>query len=406
MSSQPAEPAIEATNVFKRFRLRSRSLKQALLDRGRPREEIWAIRDVSFDLSRGGSLGVVGDNGSGKSTLLRVLSGVMQPTSGTVRTSGRIGTLIEIGAGFHPDLSGRDNVFLNASLLGVRRADVRRKFDEIVSFAELERFIDTPVKRYSSGMFLRLGFSVAAHADADILLVDEVLAVGDATFQRKCMRRLREFRESGGTLVLVSHGLGLIVEHTAEAIWLDSGVVRAQGSPGDVADAYAQHGIGRHELDGSNLSTSEWGGSPASNVAGGFELVGVQLLDLTGQPTSRMRPGEAARVRVGYRSPSARSATTLRLEIVRNDGLDMFASTATAGTDMPELSAEGDIVVELPFLALAPGLYAVTISSSTPDLSGNGLSAPVSTTLEIDAGSTTGPAGTTFMPARWLTPSN
>ena len=402
-------PVIEATNVSKRFRLRSGSIKHAILDRGRPREELWALRDVSFALPATGALGVVGDNGSGKSTLLKLLAGVMPPTTGHVSTRGRIGTLIEIGAGFHPDLTGRENVYLNAALLGMRRADVRRRFDEIVAFAELEWFMDTPVKRYSSGMFLRLGFAIAAHVDPDVLLIDEVLAVGDAAFQRKCMRRLREFRQRGGTMVLVSHGLGLITEHCEQAIWLDHGAVRAAGDPTTVTDAYARSGLERPRLAAAELDPDDWTIRPetAAQLAtqptpADLELLGVQVLDLNGQPASVFKPGEAVRVRIGYLNPGANSDASFTLSIVRSDGLRMFTTTAQSGAEFAALGARGDLIVELPFLALAPGMYRLTASASAKAGNGRSDSIEQGAALDITGDPTT--TDSTFMPVRWHAP--
>ena len=404
-----AGPVIEAANVSKRFRLRSGSIKHALLDRGRPREEIWALRDISFQLPATSALGIVGDNGSGKSTLLKLLARVMPPTSGRISTHGRIGTLIEIGAGFHPDLTGRENVFLNAALLGLRRADVRRRLDEIVAFAELERFMNTPVKRYSSGMYLRLGFAIAAHVDADILLIDEVLAVGDAAFQRKCMRRLREFRQGGGTMVLVSHGLGLIAEHCDQAIWLDRGEVRAAGDPTTVTEAYARSGLERPQLAAVELDPDDWTVRPETvapsatrAIPAGVTLLGVQVLDLAGQPASVFKPGEAVRVRIGYLNPAAQPEATLALTIVRSDGLRMFTTTALSGSEFAALGARGDVIVELPFLALAPGMYRLIASASSNDAGKGSGQVEHGAALEIAGDHAT--TDSTFMPVRWHAP--
>ncbi len=201
-------------------------------------ENFWALQDVSFEVPPGEIVGIIGRNGAGKSTLLKILSRITEPTTGRVRLRGRVASLLEVGTGFHPELTGRENVFLNGTILGMSRAEVRRKFDEIVAFAEVERFLDTPVKRYSSGMYVRLAFAVAAHLEPEILLVDEVLAVGDAAFQRKCLGKMGDVAGSGRTIVLVSHNMSAIETLSSQCIWLDRGRLMRAGSPREVIDAY------------------------------------------------------------------------------------------------------------------------------------------------------------------------
>src|SRR5262245_53291577 len=240
--------AIEVTNatkVYRRFSQRRQltTLKSALLSRSltrdlRPDETFAAVRDVTVSVSRGRTLGVIGRNGSGKSTLLKLVAGITKPTTGTVHVNGRISALIELGAGFHPEISGRENVFINGIMLGLTKRQIARRFDEIVDFAELTEFIDAPVKTYSSGMYMRLGFAVAIHVNPDILLVDEVLAVGDEGFTHKCLDKFAEFRRSGKTILLVTHSLSLVERFCDEALWLDAGVVRGQGDPKRVVGAY------------------------------------------------------------------------------------------------------------------------------------------------------------------------
>jgi ABC-type polysaccharide/polyol phosphate transport system ATPase subunit len=249
-----SDTVIELSRVSKRYRLRGggwyvtsikdemERLSARLLGREvPPREEFWALRNVSFSLQRGETLGLIGLNGAGKSTLLKVLSRVTVPTTGSFVTNGRLGSLIEIGAGFHPDLTGRENIFLNGSIMGMTRREVQRKFDQIVAFAEVERFIDTPIKHYSSGMQMRLGFAVAAHTDPDILLIDEILAVGDASFQAKCLNKLKELKAQDKTIILVSHNLTNITEQSKVVLWIDAGAVRMIGDPDTVVDAYLEH---------------------------------------------------------------------------------------------------------------------------------------------------------------------
>jgi ABC-2 type transport system ATP-binding protein len=230
-------PVIEIKDLSKRFVIRKdKSLKERLVNFRRSnlhKDDFWALRDVNVTINSGSTIGLIGPNGSGKSTLLKMIGGILQPTTGTVSLRGRVAALLELGAGFHPDLTGRENVYLNASLQGLTRKETDRYFDAIVDFSGIERFIDTQVKYYSSGMYVRLAFSVAVHVDPDILLVDEVLAVGDEPFQRKCMDRIRSFQHEGRTIVLVTHGLDVVAEICDRAVVLESGHVIADGTPRD-----------------------------------------------------------------------------------------------------------------------------------------------------------------------------
>ena len=276
--------AIEVDRVSKRYRLGEYHSAGTLAEaasavlgslrrrRGRP-EEIWSLRDVSLSLQEGHALGVIGRNGAGKSTLLKVLARITEPTSGVSRTRGRVAALLEVGTGFHGELTGRENLFLNGAILGMSRRDMTRRFDDIVSFAGVERFIDTPVKRYSSGMYLRLAFSVAAHIEPDILVVDEVLAVGDAEFQAKCVGRMHSAEREGRTVVFVSHNLDAVAQLCNEAIWLERGVVTAEGSTESVIDAYV--------AEATSLGD---GASPLMHT-GDVILNGVRLVDESGDIT-------------------------------------------------------------------------------------------------------------------------
>src|ERR1043166_2187569 len=239
--------AIELASVSKVYRrysgrqfatLKSALLKRSLLRDLRPNEAFLALKNESFSVAKGSTVGVIGRNGSGKSTALKLVAGITKPTSGTVRVDGRISALIELGAGFHPEISGRENVFINGIMLGLSKRDIEERFDEIVDFAELRDFIEAPVKTYSSGMYMRLGFAVAIHVNPDVLLVDEVLAVGDESFTHKCLDKFSEFRRRGKTILLVTHSLGLVERFCDEALWLDHGRVAGEGDPRRVVDAY------------------------------------------------------------------------------------------------------------------------------------------------------------------------
>jgi ABC-2 type transport system ATP-binding protein len=239
-----SDKAIEFLDVSKRFVLEEgstlREFVPALLQGRGWHPPFYALRDVTFSVNRGETVGIVGRNGSGKSTCLKLIAGVMAPSDGEVHVHGRVSPLIELGAGFHPDLTGRENVYLNASILGMTNRDIRARFDEIVGFAELYEFMDTPVKRYSSGMYMRLGFSVAVHSDPDILLVDEVLAVGDALFAEKCMAKIREMHQRGVTIVIVSHSLDMIREFCERALLLSGGHLVEEGEASRIVDDYWQ----------------------------------------------------------------------------------------------------------------------------------------------------------------------
>lgn len=252
MPTASEDTAIQFSRVTKRFHLReTTSLKEFLPSVLRWRRDapaFLALDDVSFELRQGETLGVIGKNGSGKSTILKLIAGVMEPTEGQVLTRGRICPLIELGAGFHPDLTGRENVFLNASLLGIPRRGIHERFGDIVAFAELAAFMDMPVKRYSSGMYLRLAFAVAVHCEPDILLVDEALAVGDAQFQEKCLEKMAEVKDAGVTVVLVSHSLPLVESFTSRTILLHRGKLIADGSPDVAIQAYREVALGEPAL--------------------------------------------------------------------------------------------------------------------------------------------------------------
>jgi len=244
-SQMNAIEAIDVTKIYRRYShrrqfatLKSAILSGTLIGELRPDETFPALKGVSFAVPKGITFGIVGRNGSGKSTMLKIVAGITKPTSGTVKVDGRVSALIELGAGFHPEISGRENVFINGIMLGLSKREVMRRFDEIVEFAELEDFIDAPVKTYSSGMYMRLGFAVAIHVDPDVLLIDEVLAVGDEAFTHKCLDKFAEFRRRGKTILLVTHSLSLVERFCDEAMWLDEGRSRGMGDPRRVVSAY------------------------------------------------------------------------------------------------------------------------------------------------------------------------
>jgi ABC-type polysaccharide/polyol phosphate transport system ATPase subunit len=255
-------------------------------------QEFWAVRDVSFEVERGQALGVIGHNGAGKSTILKLLSGITTPTRGEIEISGRLSALIEVGSGFHPDLTGRENIYLNGSILGMRRREITKKLDSIVEFAGVEQFIDTPVKRYSSGMYLRLGFSIAAHLDPDILLLDEVLAVGDAGFQARCIQRVSELKQAGTTIVFISHDLKSVERVCDRVLLMQKGEVISDGSPRDV--------IAEYERALSNFAPSSPKGELAATAPKKVEVISVNFYDSDGGKTTAYRRGDPITAEIRY----------------------------------------------------------------------------------------------------------
>src|SRR5688572_17731629 len=290
--------AIEVTDVQKIYRRYGRrrsfgTLKSALLSGAlfrdlRPDETLQALDGVTFEVPAGRTFGIIGRKGSGKSTMLKLIAGIGKPTAGTVRVNGRVSALIELGAGFHPEISGRENVFINGMMLGLSRKAIAERFDEIVAFAELEAFIDAPVKTYSSGMYMRLGFAVAINVDPDVLLVDEVLAVGDQAFTHKCLAKFDEFRKSGRTILIVTHSLDMVARFCDDALWLDRGKVRGRGTPQQVIDAYLTD-IARIEHEAQQIF---------SELRGAAEILDVQLVGFENARTMVVASGNSLEIRV------------------------------------------------------------------------------------------------------------
>jgi ABC-2 type transport system ATP-binding protein/lipopolysaccharide transport system ATP-binding protein len=350
--------AIEAEHLSKRYRLGEstpgRTLREAIagsvrgLGRRQPREELWSLRDVSFQVPEGQSFGVVGRNGAGKSTLLKILARITQPTAGRSRTRGRLAPLLEVGTGFHPELTGRENVYLNGAILGMSRRDTARRFEEIVTFAGVERFVDTPVKRYSSGMYLRLAFSVAAHLEPDILVVDEVLAVGDAEFQAKCLGRMATVGQEGRTVVFVSHNLEAITRLCSHAVWLDQGAARATGPAGEVVDTY---------LGTLGRETEEL----VDDHAGPVTLRSVRVLDAGARPVEVMRREQPFTVEVHFQVRVAVPGLDVAVHLYNVRGVEVL-SEAWGDTvlDRPNEPAEYVARLQIPPL-LNVGEYTVGV---------------------------------------------
>jgi len=357
---------VRISDVSKRFVIRKeKSLKERLVNFGRSnlhKEDFWALRNVTLDIEAGTTVGLVGPNGSGKSTLLKTIGGIIQPTSGKVHLRGRLAALLELGAGFHPDLTGRENVYLNASILGLTREETDRHFDAIVDFSGIERFIDTQVKFYSSGMYVRLAFAVAIHVDPDILLVDEVLAVGDEPFQRKCLERIRGFQHEGRTIVLVTHGLDQVAEFCDRAVVLEHGVVAADGAPREALRVLrADFEATRRE----ELAKAQASDKPQTRA----ELAGVALRSASGQ-TGRpaLSPGETLTVAMQVDAATELRDWALGVGITTPMGTTLYqTNTRLLGLPLPPLRGTGRFEFTLPDLPLAEGDYTIQASITQTD---------------------------------------
>ncbi|MDP8969217.1 MAG: ABC transporter ATP-binding protein [Actinomycetota bacterium] len=380
-----SRPAIVLGGVSKRYWLGTRGGLRHLLSelrRRREREELWALRDVSFALEAGSSLALVGANGAGKSTLLKVISRVTRPTEGTVRVHGRLSSLIEVGAGFHPELTGRENIFLNGAILGMSRRDIARRLDTIVAFAELEQFIDTPVKRYSSGMFARLGFSVAAHTEPDILLVDEVLAVGDARFRRRSYEKVQQLVREQRTVVVVSHQMSMVRRMCQQGLMLDAGQVVFAGTADEAASHYETHMMPKvHRSEDL-----------------GARLAAVDVLEITGAAGARtLKTGESASIRALVRTTAELEAGMLAVSWVRADGLPVAVNRSA-----PTLAggAAVEAVWSTPHLSLVPGSYYLSVQvvdAASPQVLQEG----VWMAVEVDGGESDLYGAVTVPAATW-----
>ena len=349
--------AIVVDDVCKTFRLyheRNQSLKAMFSRGGRAKyTDLQALDHVSLKIEQGTTYGLIGTNGSGKSTLLKCMARILRPESGHITVDGKVSALLELGAGFHPELSGRDNVYLNAAILGLSSKEVSRKFDEIVDFAGLEGRIDTPVKNYSSGMYVRLGFSVAINVDPDVLLIDEVLAVGDEQFQRRCNEKIADMRDRGKTIVVVSHGLGVLRNICDGLAWLDEGELRMVGEANEVIDEYiGEVQPDRHDDDdGTGL---RWGSGEAV-------LDMVEVLDSTGQPTGRVHTGEKITIRLHYNTLEPIQRPVFGVAIFTLEGIHVTGpNTREANIECARLDGTGTVDLAVDELMLLPGTYDIS----------------------------------------------
>jgi ABC-2 type transport system ATP-binding protein len=355
--------AVTVEGVSKRFRVyheRNQSLKAAIM-RGRRsvHEDFWALTDVGFEIPTATTFGLVGDNGSGKSTLLKCIAGILSPDAGTISASGRMAALLEVGSGFHPELSGRDNVYLNGSILGMTRKEIDRKFDGIVDFSGVENFIDQPVKNYSSGMYVRLGFSVAINVDPEILLVDEVLAVGDAAFQEKCAEKFTEFSREGRTVVVVSHSMYSLRNMCDQVAWLDHGRLMETGDAKPVLERYLDST--RTDIRAGEHGEVRWGSGEA--IVNSVEILSG------GAVVDKVRTGDKVSIRISYTARERIDNPVFGLAIESHDGVYLWANN-TRDVPYPVDSIEGPGSIEclIPNLALQPGsfqVHASVVDSST-----------------------------------------
>ena len=394
----PAIRVSDLTKVYRRYshRKQFRTVKSALLGGNlfkelKPDEVFTALSGVTFNVRQGATFAVIGRNGSGKSTLLKVMAGITRPSSGEVVVPGRISALIELGAGFHPEISGRENVFINGIMLGLSKQEIRDRFDEIVEFAELKEFIDAPVKTYSSGMYMRLGFSVAIHVNPDVLLIDEVLAVGDEGFVHKCLDKLSEFRRRNKTIVLVTHSLGLVEKLADEALWLDRGKTQLRGDPKKVVDAYLAQVATREEqalaaaeaqavAQFQKPSQPQHPADPPVEPYSAFarekgrwgsreiEIVEVDLLGADGATKHVFRSGEPVTIRLAVRASGTLSDFVFGVALFNADGVCCYGTNTHIEEWLPEkLSGSGEVRVVIDRLDLIEGSYTLDVAAHQRD---------------------------------------
>lgn len=378
-----SEIAIRVQNVSKLYRIGQRDGYITLRDRlanalklplcslranGGPRSStngrgntVWALKDVSFEVKRGESVGIVGPNGAGKTTLLKILCRITRPTEGYAEVCGRVGSLLEVGTGFHPELTGRENVFMNGAILGMKRRELERKFDEIVAFAEVDKFIDTPVKHYSSGMCVRLGFAVAAHLEPEILLVDDALAVGDMNYQRKCIKKIQELASEERAILFVSHSISTINLVAKRAIFLDSGSIQKDGPSPEVVAAYIDHSNKRGVVSMTGTGRTAPIGLPDSSSP--CRILGVDLINEEGKVTQAFEFNGALKIRIYYDVFRPVDNPYFGVSIWTDDGVRIctFESRFSGKASPGILSSEGGVECIVPKLCLLPGLYLVRV---------------------------------------------
>ncbi len=410
--SSNAQPAISFNNVSKRFtysREQPQSIQETVSSvfrrsQRQPKQELWAVNDLSFDLYPGQSLGIIGRNGSGKSTVLKLVARILRPTSGQVAVRGRVSALLELGAGFHPDLTGRENIALNASVLGLSQQDVAKNYDAIVEFSELGDFIDMPVKHYSSGMYMRLGFSVAIHVDPDILIIDEILAVGDQAFQTKCIDRIHEMHQAGVSIIFISHNLSIVQRMCSRLIWLENGHMRASGPTEEVANQYKYQSdttAGRQlENENDARAFNRFG-------SGEIEITAVKFLNAEDIEQSYYQTGDAMTIEIAYLAHKPIPKPEFGLAIFRQDGLQVNGpNSQLAGLETNTIEGAGTIRYHIEQLPLLPALYQVTAAIHNTQLTQAYDYHETAYSFRVVTGGTKETDGLLALPATWeLTPA-
>jgi lipopolysaccharide transport system ATP-binding protein len=365
---------IKVENLSKLYYLggrQSNSLRDALVGfvknpRRNAKRELWALRDINFTVNDGETLGIIGHNGAGKSTLLKILSRITKPTGGSAEIHGRVGSLLEVGTGFHNELSGRENIFLNGAILGMKRAEIERKFDEIVAFSEIEKFLDTPVKYYSSGMYMRLAFAVAAHLEPEVLIVDEVLAVGDIKFQKKCLNKMRDVSQSGRTVLFVSHNFEAVSRICNRAIWIDKGNLRADGETQEVISTYLSR-----ELDfGSEKKWESLESAPGNDVV---KLFAVRVINEKGETVPTFDIRFPVFIELDYQVLNGGKSFSPAFHLYNEENICLFATNDVSREwrNRPREKGFYTSRVEIPANFLAEGRFSVTAALFDPILQEN-----------------------------------
>ena len=380
-----APVVIDVENVKKKFRVyrdRGNNLRDLFLNIGRRKhEDHWVLKGISFQVRSGEAVGLIGENGCGKSTTLKMLTKILYPDAGSITMKGRVSSLIELGAGFHPDMSGRENIYTNASIFGLSRKEIDARLEEIIAFSELKEYIDDPVRTYSSGMYMRLAFAVAINVDADILLIDEILAVGDAAFQAKCFQRMREIKAQGTTIVIVSHAMGQIEQICDRTIWIDDGVIRMEGKPRDVHPHYMEWMSRKNQpepapeaeeapADEAPPATKEedaegnvkrWGSGEA-------RMTKVRVTDPQGKEKTEFTPWEPFTIHIDYTAKQVLTDAVIGLAIYRKDGVLIYGTNTMIDTSRPvTLKEEGTIDLDIDALQAANGEYVIDLALHRPD---------------------------------------
>ena len=373
--------AIEVKNVKKKFKVyfdKGSQLKERILFRNRNRyEERWVLDDVSFEVKQGEAIGLIGHNGCGKSTTLKLLTRIMYPDSGSIELRGRVSSLIELGAGFHPDMSGRENIYTNASIFGLTKKEIDERLDDIIEFSEMEPFLDNPVRTYSSGMYMRLAFSVAINVNADILLIDEILAVGDVNFQAKCFNKLREIKAQGTTIVIVSHSMGQIEQICDRSIWIHEGKIKAEGNPREIDKDYldfmgqkrqeiAEQSQKKDEAKTMVVEEIETRAEAEEKKRWGNGRARFREVCMSGKQSDRQRvfaTEESVKIRMNYKVKQKVQDAVFGIGIFRDDGVQCYGTnTRIEQFKRFDLEKDGEVVVNIEKLSLLPGKYTLDVA--------------------------------------------